>query len=71
VTAGASEPPDALLDQLRIPDDDHRPGRLVIPIGDERGQVMTRIVRVAEETFEREEFHTFRFVPLVGEGGMD
>lgn len=71
VTAGASEPPDALLDQLRLPDDDHRAGRLVIPIGDERGQVMTRIVRVGEATFEREEFHTFRFVPLVGEGGMN
>ena len=71
VTAGASEPPDVLLEQLRCPDDDHRAGRLVIPIGDDRGQVMTRIARSGPETFERETFHTFRFVPLVGEGGID
>ncbi|NBB86436.1 MAG: protein-L-isoaspartate(D-aspartate) O-methyltransferase [Bacteroidetes bacterium] len=70
VTAGASEPPEALLEQLRCPDDDHRAGRLVIPIGDDRGQVMTRITRTGPEAFERETFHTFRFVPLVGEGGM-
>jgi protein-L-isoaspartate(D-aspartate) O-methyltransferase len=71
VTAGASEPPDALLEQLRCPDDDHRAGRLVIPVGDDRGQVMTRFMRTGPEAFERETFHTFRFVPLVGEGGMD
>lgn len=69
VTAGAADIPPALLQQLRIPDADHRGGRLVIPVGDSEGQTMVRITRTGPEAYERETFQTFRFVPLVGEGG--
>lgn len=67
VTAGASEVPDALLEQLRLPDE-KRGGRLVIPVGSSDGQVMTRITRTGPEEFIREEFNVFRFVPLIGRG---
>lgn len=72
VTAGASDVPEPLLEQLRVPDvPGDRGGRLVIPIGDARGQKMNLFVRVGENEYEREEKHIFRFVPLVGkEGGM-
>ncbi|HET6569355.1 MAG TPA: protein-L-isoaspartate(D-aspartate) O-methyltransferase [Rhodothermales bacterium] len=70
VTAGASRVPNPLLEQLRLPEEpEGAGGRLVIPIGDARGQVMNRIVRVGPHDYEREEAHAFRFVPLIGEGG--
>jgi len=69
VTAGASEVPQPLMEQLRIPDDQTPGGRLVIPIGDARSQIMNRITRVGPNDYEREETHGFRFVPLIGEGG--
>jgi protein-L-isoaspartate(D-aspartate) O-methyltransferase len=58
VTAGAPEIPKALLSQLKIG------GKLVIPIGLE-DQIMTRIIRNSEKEFERQEFGSFRFVPLL------
>lgn len=67
VTAGALELPDALLEQLRVPGEKRPGGRLVIPIGGKQGQTMTRITRLGPSDFEREEAHTFRFVPLVGD----
>lgn len=72
VTAGASDVPEPLLEQLRIEGQDgKRAGRLVIPIGDARGQKMNLFTRLAENEYEREEKHIFRFVPLVGrQGGM-
>lgn len=72
VTAGASDVPESLLAQLRIEGEDDKPaGRLVIPIGDARGQKMNRFRRVGVSEYEREESHIFRFVPLVGrEGGL-
>ncbi len=69
VTAGATNIPPALLEQLKIGDQEHPGGRLIIPIGDEQGQVMNRITRIGPNDYEREETNTFRFVPLVGEGG--
>lgn len=70
VTAGASEVPKALLAQLRVPEaQGKRGGRLVIPIGDQKGQAMNRIVCLGQDVYQREELHTFRFVPLIGEGG--
>lgn len=67
VTAAAPEIPSPLLRQLREPND-HPGGRLVIPIGGSSGQVMTRIHRTGSgpHDYDREEFHSFRFVPLVG-----
>lgn len=71
VTAGAPEIPDPLLRQLREPSasSDRPGGRLVIPIGGSGGQTMTRITRTGTgpHDYEREEFHSFRFVPLVSE----
>jgi protein-L-isoaspartate(D-aspartate) O-methyltransferase len=58
VTAGAPEIPKALLSQLKIE------GKLVIPVGLE-DQVMTRIIRKSDKEFERQEFGSFRFVPLL------
>lgn len=58
VTAGAPEVPKALLQQLTIG------GRLVIPVGVD-DQEMMRITRISETEFKREQFGTFRFVPLL------
>jgi len=75
VTAGAPTIPESLLRQLREPteEDGRRGGRLVIPIGGRGGQTMTRVARTGSgpHDYEREEFHSFRFVPLVSEGGDD
>ena len=65
VTAAASEVPGALLEQLRRPENDRPGGRLVIPVGDGRGQTMTHITCLGSDTFDYHETHTFRFVPLV------
>ena len=70
VTAAASSIPDPLLQQLRLPDDDHRGGILVIPVGGKKGQTMWRIRRTGENAFDREQLHGFRFVPLVTEPGQ-
>jgi protein-L-isoaspartate(D-aspartate) O-methyltransferase len=58
VTAGAPEVPKPLLSQLKVG------GRLVIPVGIEE-QTMTLFVRISEKEFEKKEFGTFRFVPLL------
>lgn len=69
VTAGAPEIPSPLLRQLREPSESgsRSGGRLVIPIGGSGGQTMTRVTRSGPgpHDYEVEEFHTFRFVPLV------
>ncbi len=58
VTAGVKKVPKALLEQLT------HGGRLVIPIG-EKKQIMTRYVRTGENSFDRQTFGNFRFVPLL------
>ncbi|WP_297793622.1 protein-L-isoaspartate(D-aspartate) O-methyltransferase [uncultured Eudoraea sp.] len=58
VTAGAPEIPKALLSQLKVD------GKLVIPVGLD-DQIMTRIIRKSEKEFERQEYGSFRFVPLL------
>lgn len=58
VTAGATEVPDTLLEQLDIG------GMLVIPVG-EKEQRMLRVTRIGETKFQRETFETFRFVPFL------
>ncbi|ALW86153.1 protein-L-isoaspartate O-methyltransferase [Hymenobacter sedentarius] len=63
VTAGAPGLPPALLRQLRVG------GRLVIPVGGNHTQRMVRVTREGPETFVREDFEEFRFVPLRGASG--
>ena len=65
VTAGAKAVPERLMRQLRVPRDGCGGGRLVIPVGNSGGQVMTRLVRTAPDKFSRERYEFFRFVPLV------
>ncbi|MBT8204463.1 MAG: protein-L-isoaspartate(D-aspartate) O-methyltransferase [Eudoraea sp.] len=58
VTAGAPEIPKALLAQLAVG------GRLVIPVGEEE-QIMTVVTRKSEKEFEKMEYGSYRFVPLL------
>ncbi len=60
VTAGAPEVPRALMSQLKVG------GRLVIPIGTDN-QIMTLYIRKSEKEFEKKEFGSFRFVPLLAD----
>ena len=56
--------PDTLRKQLAIG------GRLVIPVGAERGlQRLLRITRTSEEAWDSEFLADVRFVPLIGSEG--
>ncbi|TCK06955.1 protein-L-isoaspartate(D-aspartate) O-methyltransferase [Marinobacterium mangrovicola] len=59
VTAAPEKVPEELLEQLTIG------GVMVLPVGDGEGQILMRIRRTGEETFEREELEAVRFVPLL------
>ena len=65
VTAGAPKLPDTLLSQLV------NGGIIIIPVGNEENQTMLKITKVNENEFLREEFGTFRFVPLLGKQGWN
>lgn len=65
VTAGAPVVPEDLISQLAIG------GRLVVPVGDQNVQTMTRITRTGEDSFEQEQLKQFKFVPLIGEKGWE
>ncbi|MDQ7040105.1 MAG: protein-L-isoaspartate(D-aspartate) O-methyltransferase [Rhodothermus sp.] len=67
VTAGATEIPTALREQLRLPENDRPGGRLVIPVGGAHQQRMMRVRCTGPGTYETEMLHLFRFVPLVRE----
>ncbi|MCH1485694.1 MAG: protein-L-isoaspartate(D-aspartate) O-methyltransferase, partial [Flavobacteriaceae bacterium] len=56
VTAGASEIPEKLINQLKIG------GRMVIPVGDEV-QKMKLLTKLSESDFETKIFGDFQFVP--------
>ncbi len=66
VTAGATDVPDSLLRQLKLPEGMKAGGRMVIPVGGRDKQMMTYIVRMGEDEFDRIEMEAFRFVPLLG-----
>ncbi len=57
-TAGAEEVPAALLEQLKTG------GILVIPVG-KKSQVMKRIIKKSETTYQEEDWGDFRFVPFL------
>lgn len=63
VGAAAPEVPKALERQLSP-----EGGRLLVPVGDGRGQELVRVVREGER-WRREAVEDARFVPLVGDGG--
>ena len=52
------------LEQLKIG------GKLVVPVGNRKSQVMCRYTKKDEKTIELERFDAFRFVPLLGENGF-
>ncbi len=59
VTAGAPSVPEDLTGQLKIG------GRMVIPVGNDRRQVMKVIIRISETEFKTEKHGNFVFVPLL------
>lgn len=63
VAAGGPELPRPLCAQLAIG------GRMVIPLGDADEQVLTRVTRTGEASYEREPLEPVRFVPLIGRHG--
>ena len=63
VSAGGPEVPAALKRQLVIG------GRLVIPVGPPEGQLLVRLTRTGEDTFEQDDLCAVRFVKLIGAGG--
>ncbi len=63
VTAGGPKIPDSLINQLKVG------GKMVIPVGDAKNQLMYRITKVDENNFTKEKFDYFKFVPLLGKEG--
>ena len=59
VTAGASEVPPALKEQLRPG------GRMVIPVGNEIRQEMLVVTKISEDDYKTEKHGGFVFVPLL------
>lgn len=63
VTAGAPVMPEDLFKQLEVE------GKLIVPVGDDKKQIMHRITRTSVDDYEDEHFSSFKFVPLIGEKG--
>jgi protein-L-isoaspartate(D-aspartate) O-methyltransferase len=59
VTAGAPFIPEDLKYQLKVG------GRLVVPVGTEKRQEMTVVIRISENEFKTEKHGGFVFVPLL------
>ena len=59
VTCGAPGIPSDLKDQLAIG------GIMIIPVGEGESQRMIKVRKTSEETFDMEEFGTFKFVPML------
>lgn len=63
VTAGAPSLPQDLVKQLKVG------GKLIIPVGNNKTQIMYRLTKVAENKISKKAFNNFSFVPLRGEKG--
>jgi len=59
VTCGAEKLPTELLHQLKIG------GKMVIPLGRTDEQILTRFTKRSEKEFEKEEFGSYKFVPML------
>jgi protein-L-isoaspartate(D-aspartate) O-methyltransferase len=60
VTAGAPKVPQSLINQLKVG------GILIIPVGDEKNQIMHSIIKKMDGSVEVIPLQAFRFVPLIG-----
>lgn len=65
VTAGSPTIPNNLKKQLIIN------GKLVIPVGDKKSQILKIVTKVAEDEFRVEDVPNFAFVPLIGREGWN
>jgi len=63
VAAGGPDVPRALQEQLA------RGGRLVMPVGEQRGQMLVRVTRDRRGRLHRKRITPVRFVPLIGAEG--
>jgi protein-L-isoaspartate(D-aspartate) O-methyltransferase len=61
VTAAAPDIPEALLMQLK------EGGIMVIPVGAGSTQIMKKIIKLADNKYDHQEFGEFRFVPMLGD----
>ena len=60
VTCGAATLPLELLKQLKVG------GYMVIPLGPIEEQKLTRFKKIGENSYEKEEFGLYKFVPMLG-----
>ncbi len=65
VTCGAPTVVQSLQDQLKVG------GILVIPSGGRDTQTMLKLVKITENSYESNEYGTFKFVPLLGNNGWN
>ena len=63
VAAGSPDVPAEYLEQLEVG------GKLIMPVGDQKQQVLIRIIHQVDGSFKREQLMGCRFVPLIGEQG--
>lgn len=59
VTCGAKTLPLELLKQLKLG------GKMVIPIGEQKEQILYRFTKISSTEFERESFGKYKFVPML------
>ena len=59
ITAGAPEIPEKLVKQLKVG------GMMVIPLDENDGQVMKRLIKTSEDSYDLEDHGKFRFVPML------
>ncbi len=60
VTAGAPVLPGNLLKQLRLS------GKMIIPIGGNKGQILTLFEKIGENNYREKEIGNLKFVPFIG-----
>lgn len=61
VTCGAEIIPTELLRQLKVG------GKMVIPLGRQEEQILTRFTKISENQLEKEEFGKYQFVPMLSD----
>lgn len=61
VTCGAEILPTELLRQLKIG------GKMVIPLGQQEEQILTRFTKISDNQLEKEEFGKYQFVPMLSD----